>query len=152
MGYRLLAGSHLYHTYPSPRKEQVLLHTMSGAFGMSKEFQEFPIHNKREVFDEVFEAGGSYQDYKEAMKAETSVQGQTSMAYLDKLLKDVYLEKLNDQLTQDSLFFARVEGEFPPRRKPSFKKKWKTFWKHIPDFIEYIRNYKYEVWRYYEDY
>lgn len=73
-------------------------------------------------------------------------QKKTSMADLEHLLKEVYLDNLNIQLS-DNIFFT--DKLFKPY-KPTFKDKWKKFWNHIPDFIGYIKDYKYEEWRYYE--
>jgi hypothetical protein len=67
---------------------------------------------------------------------------------MDMLLRNVYEERLNEQLR----FQARVFGEFPLKRprKPTFKQKWKRFWKHIPDFIDYVKEYRYDDWRYWD--
>lgn len=82
----------------------------------------------------------------------TEDKPKTSMESLNHLLKDVYLDSLNDQLKRDSRFFARVTGEFPPEptRKQKFIKKWKKFWNHIPDFYHYLTQYEYENWRYWD--
>jgi hypothetical protein len=69
---------------------------------------------------------------------------------LDKIFKEIYQDRLDYQLK----FQARVLGSFPERppltRRQKFKKKWKKFWDHIPDFIAYIRSYEYENWRYWD--
>lgn len=47
-----------------------------------------------------------------------------------------------------------LTGYWPPAPKltkwQKFKKKWKAFWNHIPDFIDYIKEYEYDDWRYWD--
>jgi hypothetical protein len=74
----------------------------------------------------------------------------TSMQMLEPLLKEYYTQRLNGYLLDELIIYGEVEGGFEPV-PPTRKEKWKKFWNHIPDFINYVRNYKYEVWRYYED-
>lgn len=70
------------------------------------------------------------------------------MADLQPLLKEVYIDRLNDQLNSQIIFFGEHKGFTP--YKPTFKEKWNRFWNHIPDFIDFVKEYKYEYWRYWD--
>jgi hypothetical protein len=73
----------------------------------------------------------------------------TTLASLSPLLKDVYEDYLVQQLSSTNLVFGG--RKFPPlTRKQKFKRKWKRFWNHIPDFIKFIRSYEYIDWQYKE--
>ena len=71
----------------------------------------------------------------------------TTMADLDVLLKEVYLDKLNDQLNHSTLVFG---GRTFAPYKPSRREKWNKFWEHIPDFLNYIKAYEFHDWQYKE--
>jgi hypothetical protein len=69
---------------------------------------------------------------------------------LDKILKEVYQNQLDNQLK----WSAKVYGSFPEPPKLTrwqiLKKKWKKRWDHIPDFIAFVQSYEYEDWRYWD--
>ena len=66
------------------------------------------------------------------------------------LLKDVYQDYAIQQLNSSNLFFGNLSKPVPLTRKQKFIKKWKRFWNHIPDFLDYLRSYEYENWRYWD--
>jgi hypothetical protein len=71
----------------------------------------------------------------------------TSIENLDKILKDIYLDNLDYQLSREILVFGN--REFEPY-KPTLKQRIKEIWNHIPDFIKFVRSYEYVVWSYKE--
>lgn len=77
-----------------------------------------------------------------------SEEKKTSLESIDHLLKDIYLEKITQQLNWQPKVFGEFKGFAP--YKPTFKEKWKTFWNHILDFYHYLTQYKYETWRYWD--
>lgn len=77
-----------------------------------------------------------------------NVKKSKTLSDLDPILREVFTQRLDEQLR----FQAKVLGDFTTSkpRKVTFKDKWKKFWKHIPDFIDYVRSYEYENWRYWD--
>lgn len=73
----------------------------------------------------------------------------TTLSIVAPLIKEVYEDQLNYQLNR-TLFFLPREPPPPLTRKQKLVRKWKRFWNHIPDFIDFIKEYKYEDWRYWD--
>jgi hypothetical protein len=69
---------------------------------------------------------------------------------MDFMLREVYEQSLNEQLRFNSKVFGSFEERPPLTRWQKFTKKWKKFWNHIPDFMDYVKEYKYEYWRYWD--
>lgn len=73
-----------------------------------------------------------------------------SLSKINHLLKEVYLDKWDEQLSREILLFNSLPKRPELTRKQKFVKKWKRFWNHIPDFFSYLGEYKYEEWRYWD--
>lgn len=78
-----------------------------------------------------------------------------SMRDLEHLLKEHNIQSIREhyiQIIRDTELYEKLIKETVTPYKPTFREKWKRFWNHIPDFWDYIRNYKYKEWRYYDEY